>query len=412
MPKIIRILNRFNLGGPTYNAAYLTKYLEPEFNTILVGGQKDDSEDSSEFILDTLGIKPMIIHEMKRSINPWNDWKAYRKIYQLIKIEKPTIVHTHASKAGALGRLAAIRLKVPIIIHTFHGHVFHSYFNPIKTSIYKGIERYLANRSTKIIAISVKQKKELCNEHRICPSDKIEVVPLGFDLKRFSENQEEKRQIFREHFSLESDEIAIGIVGRVVPVKNHQLFLKAIQFVTENTTKKIKAFIIGDGESIISIKEHASALGIRYSDQKGLTLFDEHISGKNNIMPENQNSGNLVFTSWIRNIDYAFAGLDIIALSSLNEGTPVSIIEAQAASKPVVSTPVGGVENIVIPGETALLSNGTDQSYFDCLLDVTENEDRRISMGKSGWDHVNNKYNYNHMTGNFANLYQRLMQSL
>ncbi|HIB01897.1 MAG TPA: hypothetical protein EYO31_08570, partial [Phycisphaerales bacterium] len=153
MPKVLRIINRFNLGGPTFNAAYLTKYLAPEFETKLVGGSKDDSEDSSEFIVRNLGIEPVIVPEMKRSINLKNDFTAYKKIYQIIKEFKPDIVHTHASKAGTLGRIAANRLKVPVIVHTFHGHVFHSYFSSAKTLLYKTIERYLSRKSTKIIAI-------------------------------------------------------------------------------------------------------------------------------------------------------------------------------------------------------------------------------------------------------------------
>ena len=154
MPKVLRILNRFNVGGPTYNAAYLTKYLAPDFETILIGGDKEPDEESSSFITDKLGIKPIIIPELTRSINFKNDKIAYQKIVEIIKEFKPDIVHTHASKAGAIGRLAALNQKVPVIVHTFHGHVFHSYFGVLKTAFYKTIERYLAFKSTKIIAIS------------------------------------------------------------------------------------------------------------------------------------------------------------------------------------------------------------------------------------------------------------------
>ncbi|HIA35477.1 MAG TPA: hypothetical protein EYN89_01780, partial [Flavobacteriales bacterium] len=219
MPKVLRIINRFNLGGPTFNAAYLTKCLAPEFETKLVGGSKDDSEDSSEFIVRNLGIEPVIVPEMKRSINLKNDFTAYKKIYQIIKEFKPDIVHTHASKAGTLGRIAAIRLNVPVIVHTFHGHVFHSYFGSAKTLLYKTIERYLSRKSTKIIAISELQKKELSEIHKICPPDKIDVIPLGFDLDRFRENTETKRIWFRKKFGLTQDTIAIGIIGRIVPIK-------------------------------------------------------------------------------------------------------------------------------------------------------------------------------------------------
>ena len=116
MPKVLRIINRFNLGGPTYNVAYLSKFMTPEFETVLVGGIKDETEDSSEFIVEQLGLKPILIKNMQREINLVKDYKAYQEIREIIKTTKPDIVHTHASKAGTLGRLAAKSLNVPIVI--------------------------------------------------------------------------------------------------------------------------------------------------------------------------------------------------------------------------------------------------------------------------------------------------------
>ena len=193
MPRILRILNRFNLGGPTYNAAYLTKYLNSDYETLLVGGANDSSEKNSEYIVKQLGIEPFIIPEMKREISPKDDYVAYGKLKKLIKEFKPDIVHTHASKAGALGRQAALSMEVPVVLHTFHGHVFDSYFSRYKASLYKTVEKYLAKRSNCIVAISESQKKELTEKYKICTPDKVAVVPLGFDLSNFSINMAEKR---------------------------------------------------------------------------------------------------------------------------------------------------------------------------------------------------------------------------
>ena len=143
MAKVLRIINRLNLGGPTLNVAFLTKYLEPEFQTLLVSGMIDETEESSEFIAHELGLEPVYIPEMYRDINLFQDRKAYKKLKDIIREFKPDIVHTHAAKAGTLGRLAAINCKVPIILHTFHGHVFHSYFSPLKTRMFLEIEKYL-----------------------------------------------------------------------------------------------------------------------------------------------------------------------------------------------------------------------------------------------------------------------------
>ena len=149
MKKILRIINRFNLGGPTYNAAYLTKYLESDYETLLIGGIHEGNEKSSMHILDDLDLKPIVIPEMQRSLNPFKDQIAYRKIQNIIEEFKPDIVHTHAAKAGALGRRAAYKLGVKQIYHTFHGHVFHSYFSDFKTRIFKEIERNLAKKPLK-----------------------------------------------------------------------------------------------------------------------------------------------------------------------------------------------------------------------------------------------------------------------
>ena len=394
MPKVLRIINRFNLGGPTYNAAYLSRYMPPEFETLLVGGEKDDSEDSSEFIVKSLGLDPIIIPEMKREIDLKNDYEAYRKMVSIIKDFKPDIVHTHASKAGTIGRLAASNMNVPAIVHTFHGHVFHSYFGKMKTVMYKNIERNLARRSSSIIAISEKQKAELCLIHRICKPEKIKVIPLGFDLSRFNENMDEKRKSFRDRYHLDDDELAIGIIGRIVPVKNHRLFLEAVKIVLEKTSRKLRFFIIGDGEDRLRVESIAKEQGIDYVDA---TLSNE-------IKP-------LTFTSWIKEIDVACAGLDVIALTSLNEGTPVSLIEAQAANKPIVTTNVGGIENVVINGVTALLSNSkTDAGLFaERLLSITESDEKREAMSRVGWDHVRNKFHYTRLVRDMTDLYYELL---
>ena len=134
-----------------------------------------------------------------------------------------------------------------VIVHTFHGHVFHSCFGNIKNLIYKAFERYLANKSGAIIAISAIQKQELVNNYRFVNAEKVHVIPLGFDLNRFHENKEEKRQIFRNLHQLNPDEIAIGIIGCLTSDKNHKGFLDAIQIGASKTSKNLVVFIAGDG---------------------------------------------------------------------------------------------------------------------------------------------------------------------
>lgn len=394
MPKVLRIINRFNLGGPTYNASYLTRYMAPEFETLLVGGKNDENEANSQYIPESLGLKPLIIPEMQRSISPSRDMKAYRKIKDLIRDFRPDIVHTHASKAGALGRRAAASLNVPVIVHTFHGHVFDAYFNGLKSSIYKRIERSLARKSSAIVALSEIQKHDLVSRHRICQEELVHIIPLGFDLSRFRENNGLKRIAFREKYGIREDEMAIGIVGRIVPIKNHALFLHALHYLLRHSSRKIRAFIVGDGESRAATEALARELGIDYSDATA-----------------EKRSTTLTFTSWLKDIDEVNAGMDIIALSSLNEGTPVSLIEAQASGKPIVTTRVGGIGNIVIPGETALLSDPHDAEEFGRhLLTLTEDETLRKSFAEKGWPFVESRFHYTRLVRDMRELYFRLLE--
>ncbi|HUM65693.1 MAG TPA: glycosyltransferase, partial [Chitinophagaceae bacterium] len=249
MPKVLRILNRLAIGGPLLNASYLTRYMAPEFETMLVVGEKEDHEKEGNFVTDALGIQPVYIPEMGRSVDPRKDYVAYKKMKKLIADFKPDIVHTHAAKPGAIGRMAARAMKVPVVVHTYHGHVFHSYFNPLKTKLFINIERRLGKKTDAIIAISEQQKKELTQDFNIAPVDKFRVIPLGFDLDKYLSDREAKRKAFRSAYGLADEEVVLTITGRLVPVKNHELFLTGIQYLMQNCRQKIRAFVVGDGET-------------------------------------------------------------------------------------------------------------------------------------------------------------------
>ncbi|MBI3518953.1 MAG: glycosyltransferase [Bacteroidetes bacterium] len=391
MTKVLRIINRFNIGGITYNVSYLSKYLEPDFETLLVGGPEEEGEDSSLYIPEGLGLKPRVLHQFQREINLKADYAAYKEIKKIIREFKPDIVHTHASKAGAIGRLAAIHCRVPIIIHTFHGHVFHSYFGKLKTGFYKVIERYLAKRSTAIVAISHKQKQELSETFKIASKDKIHVIPLGFDLTKFTRNKEENRREFREKYNLTDEQLAIGIIGRLAPIKNHSLFIEAIAYLKQHNVSHFKAFIIGDGDTRDFITEACRLHGISWSNNP-----------KDDV--------DVIFTSWITNVEWALHGLDLVTLTSLNEGTPVSIIEAQAAGKYVVSTNVGGIEDVLHP-ECGLLSEISDKTaFFNNLLNTCQRANDLPISSKKGEEWALKKYSYTRLVSDMNQLYTLLLK--
>ncbi|MBK7819151.1 MAG: glycosyltransferase [Sphingobacteriaceae bacterium] len=388
MPKILRIINRFNLGGITYNVSYLSKYLPGEYETLLIGGPEEEGESSSLHITDSLGLKPVIIKDLNREISLIKDYKSYKEIKRLIKEFKPDIVHTHASKAGAIGRLAAISCKVPVIVHTFHGHVFHNYFGKLKTAFYLTIERYLAKRSSAIVTNSNLLKKELSESFQITTADKIHVVPLGFDLAKFQTNQKQKRKDFRSKYKIKEDELVISIIGRLAPIKNHELFFDAIENITKRSSKKIKAIIVGDGETRQYLESCLKNKNLVYCSS----------ADKNCVFN---------FIGWQKDVDQILAGTDIVALSSKNEGTPVSLIEAQAAGKFIVTTNVGGVKDI-LHNDCGFVSE-TDEEFKTLLLKAIEEHDALNQKAKAGIAFANERFSYKRLVNDMDILYKKLL---
>lgn len=384
--RILRIINRFNIGGPTYNATFLTAFIGDDYETMLVGGLPEEGESDSLFILKKYGVTPVLLNELVRAPNLKSDRKAYKKLKEIIREFKPDIVHTHASKAGALGRKAAKSCNVPVIVHTFHGHVFHSYFGSVKTQLFKLIERNLAKKSTGIIAISNIQKKELTELHTICQPSKVEVIPLGFDLLPFREKRISERQNVREHHGLVDSDIAIAIVGRIAAIKDHTFFLDVIDNVLKSTSKSIKVFIVGDGPDRGVVEERVREINAQFNNS-------------------------IIMTSWIEDIGTFNAGMDIICLSSKNEGTPVSLIEAQAANIPIVTTDVGGVRDIIDVDKTGfVVPQGDREMYTRKLLELCEDEKIRKKMSQNGWDYVHEKFHYTTLVKNMDRYYRELLK--
>lgn len=384
--RILRIINRFNIGGPTYNATFLTAFIGDDYETMLVGGLPEEGESDSLFILKKYGVTPVLLNELVRAPNLKSDRKAYKKLKEIIREFKPDIVHTHASKAGALGRKAAKSCNVPVIVHTFHGHVFHSYFGSVKTQLFKLIERNLAKKSTGIIAISNIQKKELTELHTICQPSKVEVIPLGFDLLPFREKRISERQNVREHYGLVDSDIAIAIVGRIAAIKDHAFFLDVIDNVLKSTSKSIKVFIVGDGPDRGVVEERVREINAQFNNS-------------------------IIMTSWIEDIGTFNAGMDIICLSSKNEGTPVSLIEAQAANIPIVTTDVGGVRDIIDIDKTGfVVPQGDREMYTRKLLELCEDEKIRNKMSQNGWDYVHEKFHYTTLVKNMDRYYRELLK--
>jgi glycosyltransferase involved in cell wall biosynthesis len=378
-------MHRLSISGPTFYIAHLSQFLKDDFEILLVAGALEADEADGSYLLNHLPRSTILLPEMGRSILPIKDYKAIKQLRNIIKKFKPDIVHTHAAKAGAIGRLAAILESVPIILHTFHGHTFHSYFGGIKTAIFRYIERLLARRCKAIIAISPRQKEELANIYHICSANKINVIPLGLNLNRFQQNIVENRFKFRKEFHISDTTVAIGTIGRLTKIKNHNFFLNSLKIALSKTTVDVKVFIVGDGEE----RETLECLVIE------LNL-----------------SSIVHFTSWRFDIEVVIAGLDIVALSSLNEGTPLVIFEAQASGKPVISTRVGGISDIVLDNKTALLVDSENtQQYADGLIKLIEDNNLRSQMGVDAMEWIQSNFDSDKNLLAVKNLYNNLLQN-
>jgi glycosyltransferase involved in cell wall biosynthesis len=396
MPKVLRILNRLNVGGPTYNVAYLSKYLPDNFETKVLAGYNELHEANSGYILDNLGVQYSYVPNMYRNIHPKNDFKAYQFIIKQLKVFSPDIVHTHAAKAGALGRLAARRAmgnKVKIL-HTYHGNVFDGYFSPLKAKIFVEIEKYLCRLSDAIVSVSEIQKHELVEKYKITTADKVHVIPLGFHLDKFYVNRELNRKIFREYYKLNDETVAITITGRIAPVKNLHFFIDVMRHVKNNLAGEqfIKIFIVGNGESFEEI--------VLYAKQNNFTVCLPH---------ETNFNAEIILTSWRKDIDVINAGSDVVSLTSINEGTPVSIIEAMASSKAVICTDVGGVKEIVTNDTTGFVCETNVSLFAKKLLLLIKSSEKRNEFSLRAEKLVKEKYSYSRLVNDTTNLYNRLL---
>jgi glycosyltransferase involved in cell wall biosynthesis len=297
-------------------------------------------------------------------------------------MEKPLIVHTNLAKAGMVGRLAAWLARVPVIIHTYHGHVFSGYFSSTKTSLYILIERIMALLSTKIIVVSEMIKKDICSVHKITSEKKVSVISLGFELEKM-ELLNKYRGSFREQFSIPINAPVIGIVGRITGIKNHQLFVEIANLVLQQN-HQVHFLIIGDGELRNIIEKKVIVSGI---------------------------SGNVHFTGWITETAKMYADLDMMLLTSKNEGTPVTVIEAMYYKIPVISSNVGGLSDLIEDGKTGFLVNSLNaEDYTPVIVKLLESVQEREKIGSEAHNFIKKKFNVNRLIADITDLYTHLLQ--
>ncbi len=411
--RVLRVISRMNIGGPSIHVNLLNQGLDPDkFDSYLVTGRISQDEGDMSYLCESK--PPIVIETMQREIKPVLDLKALFSMLKIMIQIKPHIVHSHTAKAGTISRIVAFIYNLfpgtkTRVVHTFHGHVFEGYFGSLKSKTFLVIERLLATATNVIISISNKQKKELVNDYKISTSKKIRIVELGFNLSDFINSSRRmpesnvkdpstNNNSFRKKFLKDDSSLLVGIVGRLVPIKNHFLFFDAVKiFVTTNPDIKARFIVVGDGELRQKLEAYVDKLGI---------------------------SEKVIFCGWQRDLAWVYNGLDMVVLTSDNEGTPVSIIEAMASSVPVISTDAGGIADLVgnpddqaRPGgfevcERGVLCGKQDKDSLAMGMKFLATADfaEKKKLVESAKFFVQDRYDRNRLFSDIENLYMELMK--
>ncbi|HVF31076.1 MAG TPA: glycosyltransferase [Pyrinomonadaceae bacterium] len=399
--KVLRIIARLNVGGPARHVVWLTEDLnDGEFESVLIAGAVPAGEESMNYLAAERGVHPIFIEEMSRELSP-KDLISLVKIYREIRRVRPDIIHTHTAKAGTVGRAAALLYRIstmgrgrPRVVHTFHGHVFHSYYGSLKTRLFLTIEKLLARVATdKIVVISPQQRAEISERFRVGRQEQFEVIPLGIDVEGFAASTE-KRSEFRAELGLGNSEIVVGFVGRLTEIKDLSLYLHVAAEVSKaGEIPTVRFLIAGDGHLRPALEREAQELGITETVR---------------------------FLGNRTDADRVYAGLDIVALTSLNEGTPLSLIEAMAAGKPVISTLVGGVVDLL--GDSVEQHEGfqvcergvgiegrSPGDYAKGLIYLVKNERLRETLAEKGRVFASSEYSKDRLVNDIKALYRKLV---
>jgi glycosyltransferase involved in cell wall biosynthesis len=404
--RILRVIARLNIGGPAIQAISLSHNLSKDrYESLLVCGRVSPHEGDMSYLSETKGVQPQVLPDLGRELSFLGDFKSYGRLRDIVKEFNPHIIHTHTAKAGTLGRLVGMRLNLgrrPAerirLVHTFHGHVFHSYFGSAKTRFFIRVERFLAKFTDRIIVISPLQYHDICTKFRIAKSEKVSVIPLGFELSSLGNVNEDRKKAREEYLGQSCEHImVITIVGRLTHVKNHRMFLDAVRYLkNQGKGDSFKFLIVGDGELRKELMAHSTSLGI---------------------------DGSVMFTGWQRDMHRIYGATDVITLTSLNEGTPVTLIEGMAAGRPVVATDVGGVRDLLgevdngtgdgykLAKHGILVPSGNAEALAEALLFVSENRAVAQTMVDHAKEFVLARYSLERLVSDMEALYSDLLNN-
>ncbi len=379
--RIVRVIARLNVGGPAVYTISLTAGLDPaQFRQWLVTGMAAPYEGDMLAEAAARGVTPIIVPHLGRAIDAGDDLRAFMALVRLFRQLRPHIVETHTAKAGVVGRLAAWAAGVPITVHTFHGHVFHSYFSPARSALVRWVERLLALRTTRIIALGPAQRAEILS-YGVGRPEQIVSVPIGLDLEPYRASERHRGRL-RAELGVGPDTKLVGIVARLTAIKAHEVFLQAAAAVRRQHPDT-QFVVVGAGERREELAQLAEEYGLAPA---------------------------VHWIGWRRDLPVVYADLDIVALTSRNEGLPTTLVEAMAAGRPVVATRVGGVPTLVAHGDTGLLAaSGDANALASGLLTVLSNRHYAERLGAAARASVYPAYDLSAFIPRMADFYRHLV---
>jgi glycosyltransferase involved in cell wall biosynthesis len=364
MTKIMHIITRLDMGGSAQNTLLTCKKLSVKYEMVLVHGLSHESRmtDIEKQIVEEgikaakkQGIKVIPLSAMVRSINPVKDFWALLSLVRLIIEERPYIIHTHSSKAGLLGRLAAKIAGVPQIVHTPHGHVFYGHFGPIASKVFLWIEKIFSRFTDRMVALTDGEKNDY-EKLSVCPSEKLLKIHSGVDVAHYRNsngNMVEKRR----SLGLDQNGTVVGFVGWLLPIKGPEYLLKAMEYVWPEHPEASLVFV-GKGDLDLDLRTQALEVSA---------------------------NGRVKFLGWRNDINEIMPVFDMLVLPSLNEGMGRVLVEAMAAGKPVVASRVGGIPDLVQHGETGYLVPPADEKALaDGIKKLLDDPGNAWEMGQRG----------------------------
>jgi glycosyltransferase involved in cell wall biosynthesis len=387
--RVLRVITRLNIGGPSIQACRLTTALTPYgYATRLVHGRLGPGEGDMRYLLPADGDE-VFVPTLQRSLSPLADLRAFFHLHREIRTFEPDIVHTHMAKAGLLARLATAaynltrsRDRRACIVHTYHGHVLEGYFSRTMTAVFIALERMLARASDRIVAISPAIRDQLLRDFGIGDELQYRVVPLGFDLAPFARIDEPARIAARRTLQIPSHSVVVTTVGRLTAIKHRALLLEAAAALATDDPQLV-VLIAGDGELRSTLEAQTARLGL---------------------------SNTVRFLGWRQDLATIYAATDVFALTSINEGTPVALIEAMASAVPGVSTAVGGVRDVVADEGLGVLTPPGDVAAFaHAVRSLLRDPERRREMGARARTHVLARYTLDRLVRDIAEMYAELL---